>query len=339
MSDNYYDILGVNKDATEDEIKRAYRKLALKTHPDKNGGDDSMFKKINIAYETLSDTNKRHVYDNPNQIPDFEGFPNGDIFEQFFRGMGGMNINVNINGQRQDGPVRRGNHLHRVSVSLRDIHTGLIKTLKLKLNKVCFDCKKKCNNCNGSGTIGRIQQTGPFVQQIYCQCGSCGGTGNININKMSCQVCKGSSNYIVDETIKVEIPKSTVSGYRIIFEKMGEQEQKQGEQPGDLVVEIIIEDDPYFIREGDNLVFKSKLTLAETFIGKDIIVPHFDEHIRVNINIFGVIDFNKRYHLKGRGLGGRGDLIFQFEYQYKDIQLTNNQRIILENCFKELNLI
>jgi DnaJ-class molecular chaperone len=341
MSDNYYDILGVKKDASEDEIKRAYRKLALKTHPDKNGGDDTMFKKINVAYETLSDADKRHVYDNPNQMPDFGGggfHGGGDIFEQLFRGMGGMNINVNINGQRQNGPVRRGNHLHRISVNLRDIHTGIIKTLKLKLNKVCFDCKTKCNNCNGNGVTIRLQQTGPFVQQIQSSCSSCSGTGSINANNMSCQVCNGNGNYVVEDTIKVEIPKSTVSGYRIVFEKMGEQEQKQGEQAGDLVVEIIIEDDPYFVREGDNLIFKSKLTLAETFIGKDVVVPHFDEHIRINTNIFGIINPNKRYHIKGKGLGGKGDMAFIFEIIYPEKVLDSYDRESLKNVFKNLGI-
>ena len=135
MSENYYDILNIEKDASNDDIKKAYRKLALKTHPDKNGGDDTMFKTINMAYETLSDPDKRHVYDNPNQMPDFGG---GDIFEQLFRGMGGMNVNMNMNmnNQTSRGPTKRGNHLYKIQISLKDIHTGLVKTLKLKLNKI-----------------------------------------------------------------------------------------------------------------------------------------------------------------------------------------------------------
>jgi DnaJ-class molecular chaperone len=340
MSDNYYDVLGVNKDATEDEIKRAYRKLALKTHPDKNGGDDTMFKKINIAYETLSDSDKRHVYDNPNQMPDFGsgGFPGGDIFEQLFRGMGGMNINVNINGQNHRGPTKRGNHLHRIGISLKDVHTGIIKTLKLKLNKVCFDCKTNCNNCNGSGMTIRLQQTGPFVQQIQSQCNMCSGSGSVNKNNTNCTRCNGTSGYIDEETIKVEIPKASNYGYKIVFEKMGEQAQKQGEQAGDLIIEVIVEEDPYFVREQDNLIFKTKLTLAESFLGKEIIIPHFDEHIRVNTNIFGIINPNKRYHIKDKGLASKGDLIFIFELIYPDKVLDSYDRESLKNIFTNIGI-
>jgi DnaJ family protein A protein 2 len=342
MSDNYYDILGVDKDANEVDIKRAYRKLALKTHPDKNGGDDTMFKKINTAYETLSDSDKRHVYDNPNQMPDFGnggfhsgGFHGGDIFEQLFRG---MNINVNINGQKTNGPTKRGNHVHRIGINLKNVHTGLIKTLKLKLNKVCFDCKSTCNNCNGKGITIRLQQTGPFVQQLQTQCDQCNGTGSINKNNLDCNSCNGTSTYIVEETIKVEIPKGTVPGHKIIFNRMGEQEQKSGDEAGDLIIEIVVEDDPYFTRENNSLVFKSKLSLAETFIGKDIIVPHFDEHIRVNTHIFGIINPNKRYHIKGKGLCGEGDLVFIFEIIYPEKVLDSYDRDTLKNIFKNLEI-
>lgn len=337
MSDNYYDILGVNKDASDDEIKKAYRKLALKTHPDKNGGDDTMFKKINLAYETLSDPDKRRAYDNPNQMPDLGGFPGGDIFEQLFRNMGGMNINVNINGQRR-GPQKRGNHLHRVNISLRDIHTGLIKTLKLKLNKVCFDCRTTCGNCNGSGITTRIQQTGPFVQQIQSGCNMCSGIGTININNSRCNKCHGSGNIIQEETIRVEIPKCTRSGYTITYTGLGEQAQKIGEEAGDLVVEINIEEDPYFVREDNDLIFKTKLTLAETFLGKDIVIPHFDEHIRINTNIFGIINPNKRYHIKDKGLGGDGDLIFIFEIIYPEKTLDSYDRETLGNIFRNIGI-
>jgi DnaJ-class molecular chaperone len=340
MSDNYYDILGVSKDASEDEIKRAYKKLALKTHPDKNGGDDTMFKQINVAYETLSDPDKRREYDNPHQMPDFGGgFPGGDIFEQLFRGMGGMNINVNINGQRHNGPIKRGNHLHRIGISLNDVHTGLVKTLKLKINKVCFDCKTKCGNCNGSGTIIRIQQTGPFVQQIQSQCGICNGSGSVNTDNVLCKKCNGTSNYMEEEIVKVEIPKGVNTGDQIIFSKMGEQPQRPNEEAGDLLVQIVVEEDPYFGREGDNLIFKTKITLAESLIGKDILIPHFEDNVRINTNIFGIINPNKRYHIQGKGLCGKGDLIFMFEIIYPEKELDSYDRDILKNVFNNLGIL
>lgn len=335
MSEDYYDILGVNKDASDDEIKRAYRKLALKTHPDKNNGDDTMFKKINLAYETLSDPDKRHEYDNPNQMPNFNANFGEDIFEQIFRGMGG--INININGQRS-GPIKRGNHFHRVNVSLRDVHTGIFKTLKLKITKICFDCKTTCKSCNGSGMTVNIQRMGPYIQHIQTGCNMCNGTGVVNNNNSGCKRCCGVGNIIDEEIIKIEIPKNTVSGYKVLFNGLGEQPQKTGEQAGDLIVEVIVNEDPYFIREGDNLIFKTKITLAETFIGKDIIVPHFDNNITVNTKMFGIINPKKGYHIKGKGLGGKGDLIFIFEIIYPDKVIDNNDSESLRAIFRKIGI-
>lgn len=339
-NDNYYDILGLSKDASEDEIKRAYRKLALKTHPDKNGGDDTMFKKINLAYETLSDPDKRNEYDNPHQMPEFGGggFPGGDIFEQLFRGMGGMNINVNINGQRQ-GPVQRGNHLHRINISLRDIHVGITKTLKLKINKICFSCRKECGSCGGRGFTVQVHRNGPFVNQVQAQCHMCNGNGNINSQNVNCNKCSGNGSINEENVVKVEVPKGAPDGHQIRFTGLGEQKQKENEEAGDLIVQVNIEKDPYFEREGHNLIYKTQLTLVETFLGKDILVPHFDEHFVVNSNIFGIINPNKRYHLKGKGLGGLGDVIFIFEVIYPEKTLDSYDRESLKNVFKNLQLI
>jgi DnaJ-class molecular chaperone len=336
MADNYYNILGVSKDASDDEIKKAYRKLALKTHPDKNNGDDTMFKKINLAYETLSDTNKRYEYDNPNQMPNFSGSFGGDVFEQIFRGMSG--INININGQRQSGPSKRENHLHRVHVSLKDVHTGIFKTLKLKLNKVCFDCRTTCRNCNGNGMTISIQQLGPYVQQIQSRCGICNGIGIIHNNNSGCKKCYGVGNIVDEEIIKIEIPSGSESGYRVVFNRLGEQPKNSGEEAGDLIVEVIVNNDPYFVRENDNLIFKTKITLAEIFVGKDIMIPHFDDNLIINTNMFGIINPNKRYHIKGKGLCGKGDLIFIFEILYPEKVLDSSDRESVKNLFKNIGI-
>lgn len=332
MSDNYYEILGVNKDASEDDIKRAYKKLALKTHPDKNGGDDTMFKKINIAYETLSNTDKRRQYDNPHQMPHFGGFHGEGIFEQLFNNFN-MNMNVNINRQK-----RRGNHIYKVNISLRDAYKGISKILKVKLNKVCFDCKITCNTCNGSGMIFRIHQMGPLIQQIQNTCNNCSGSGIVNTNNTSCQLCKGNGNYIVDETINIDVPKCTPTSHKIVFNKLGEQAKTKDDEPGDLIVEVVVDEDPYFIREDNNLIFKVKLTLVETFLGKDIIVPHFDEHLNINTNMFGIINPNKRYHIKGKGLCNSSDLIFVFEVIYPEKIIDNYDRELLKNIFSNIGI-
>lgn len=333
MSDNYYDILGVNKDANEDEIKRAYKKLALKTHPDKNGGDDVMFKKINLAYETLSDPDKKRHYDNPNQMPNFGAFHEENIFEHLFKN---MNMNMNVNANRQ---IKRENHIYKLNISLREVYKGISKTLKVTLNKICFDCQITCRYCNGSGMIFRLHQMGPLIQQMQSTCNICYGTGSIiNNNNISCQLCKGNGNYITDETIKIEVPKCTHNGHRIVFSKLGEQAKTKDDEPGDFIVEITVDEDPYFIRENNNLIFKVKLTLVETFLGKDVIVPHFDEHFNVNTNVFGIINPNKRYHIKGKGLCSSGDLIFVFEVTYPEKVIDSYDRELLKNVFSNIGI-
>lgn len=346
---DYYSILGISKDASQSDIKKAYRALALKYHPDKNKdpGVETKFKEINLAYETLSDPEKKEQYDNPNPFNGLNmGGDHNDIFTQMFSGMGGFgNMNININGQNVNvnrGPQKRASHNHNIKISLRDSHTGIKKNLKITIVKNCLSCTSNCSRCNGRGVIHQTIQTGPFIQQVQSNCNNCNGSGIMNNGVSSCQNCHGKLTIEEEKLIMLDLPVAVSNGHTIKFDGLGEQIKKNGEIPGDLIINIIVDQDPYFQRENDNLIFKCKLTLLESYIGKVMTIPHFDSNMTINTHIFGTIDFNKRYHLKGKGLGknlGRGDLIFQFEYDYKDIQLTDNQRNKLENCFKELNLI
>ena len=331
---NYYKILGIERDATSDVIKKAFRKKALECHPDKTNGDDTLFKEINEAYGILSDSDKRHVYDNPNPFGNLNMGGHDDIFSAMFNGM-----NININGQNINrGPQKRSSHNHNIKISLRDSHTGIKKNLKITVVKNCLSCTSNCTRCNGRGIINQAIQTGPFIQQIQTNCNNCNGSGIMNNVNVSCQNCHGNLVIEEEKVITIDV-KGISSGHNIKFDGLGEQIKKNGEIPGDLIIQITVDPDPYFLKENDNLIYKCKLNLLESYIGKVLIVPHFDSNITINTNIFGTIDFNKRYHIKEKGLCGCGDLIFQFEYEYKDIQLTNVQRIKLENCFKELNLI
>jgi DnaJ-class molecular chaperone len=346
---DYYKILEIERDATSDVIKKAYRALALKFHPDKNKDPsvETKFKEINLAYETLSDPQKKEQYDNPNPFNGLNmggGHGHNDIFSQMFSGMGGFgNMNININGQNVNmnrGPQKRSSHNHNIKISLRDSHTGIKKNLKITIVKNCLSCTSNCSRCNGRGIIHQAIQTGPFIQQVQANCNICSGSGIMKNANSSCQNCNGKLTIDEEKLIILDLPVGVSNGHTIKFDGLGEQIKKNGEIPGDLIINIVLDDkDPYFTRENDNLIYKCKLTLLESYIGKILIVPHFDANIPINTNIFGTIDFNKRYHLKGKGLGGQGDLIFQFEYDYKDIQLTEDQRNKLENCFKELNLI
>lgn len=330
MSENdYYKILGLNRDASDDEIKKSYRKLALKTHPDKNNGDDIEFKKINEAYETLSDSNKKHIYDNPQNA--FQGFGNGgDIFEHLMRHM-------NVNQPGQNTRRQKKTHIHKINISLRDVHCGIKKTLKITILKQCFTCKSKCTNCNGNGTIVKIQQLGPFMQQLQMMCNVCNGSGTCMIGK-GCIKC---NNGIISEqqTLNVDIKMNIKTGDTILYKELGEQATKCDDIPGDLIIEINVESDPYFERNGDNLVYNSKITLAESIIGKEIIVPHFDEYFKMNINTFGIINPKKLYTIKNKGLGNKGNLDFIFEIIYPDKMLDNSEIDSLSVIFKNIKIL
>lgn len=339
MSDkDYYKILGVSRDASESEIKKSFRKKALECHPDKNNGDDTLFKELNESYETLSDPQKREAYDNPNPFGNINlGGHQGhnDIFEQMMRNMG---INVN-NGHNVNRIVRRSDHQHNIKITLRDAHTGISKNLKITIVKNCMNCQGVCSTCNGAGNIIQRIQHGPMIQQIQRVCDNCSGSGVSKNPRVGCSYCDGKSEVIEEKILNLNLAVGVTTGHQIKFEKLGEQPKKSGEIPGDLLIQIIIDQDQYFQRENDNLIYKCKLTLAESIIGRIIVIPHFDENITINTHIFGVINPGKRYHLKGRGLGNKGDLIFVFEIEYPDKTFDNYSIQALNSVFKNVGLI
>lgn len=327
MNKDYYSILGVSKSATTEEIKKAYRILSLKHHPDKNGtGDDSMFKEINAAYDILG-SDKRHSYDHPEQQNIHADLP--DMFQQFF----------NMNGMNNRGPAKKQDHMYEVKISLKDVHFGTKKTLKLKVNKKCFDCRKVCKQCNGTGILKITQQMGPFMTQSQVTCNGCNGKGIFPQQiKLDCG-CKGAFVINNEHILEIDIQKNIKNGERRVFEGLGEQINNAGEKPGNLIVTIFIENDPNFTRELEHLIYRSKITLAETLIGKEIIVPHFDGDIPLNVNIFGIINQKKRYNLKNKGLNGVGDLTFEFEVIYPEKVLSENERNKLSGVLREIGLL
>jgi DnaJ family protein A protein 2 len=175
---NLYDILGVQKNASQDDIKKAYKKLAIQNHPDK-GGDEKKFQEISNAYDILGDQKKRQDYDNGGQ--QFRGRPNHeDIFAQMFgHKMNGMN-NKNQKKQHSCSDINRN-----YKISLKDAYTGTIKNLKIKLKAYHFDKIKECNDCNGMGRIKNIQNMGIFTQIFEAPCNKCKTTGFIESNDVN----------------------------------------------------------------------------------------------------------------------------------------------------------
>ena len=308
---DYYSILEIPKSAKEDEIKKAYRKNALKYHPDKNKSPDAeiKFKEISEAYEILSDSQKKQMYDmgqDPNNINTHfhQEFNHNDIFQQFF---GGNPF------EQQHRQIKRGDFTHIINISLKDAHIGISKKLKVNVKKICFDCKVKCSTCNGTSMINI--QNGPFIMKHPCN--NC-SSGYHNKNNPNCDYCKGTFEKNEEKICQIDIPMCVNSGNVIVIEGLGEQIHKQNEIPGDLHFKINITNDPNFKRQHNNLIYQINLTFKESIIGKSIIIPHFDGDINMVTDGFGVINPEKVYSLKGKGLGnnGSGDLILNFKINY-----------------------
>jgi DnaJ-class molecular chaperone len=306
-----YEVLGVSKDASPEEIKKAYRKLAMQHHPDK-GGNPEKFKEVTNAYEVLSDPDKRRNLDqfgDPNGPQGPQGFPGGfpggfDMFAQMFGGQPGPR-----------GPIRRANHHHEILISFEDSYRGVSKNLHITLQRMCFTCVKKCKDCNGMGKVQHQVQMGPFLQNIVQPCGACGGNGHASLG---CNECNFTKQKLEKMILHLEIEPGVVDGHHIIKKGMGEQVQKQsGEEPGDLVIIVRVKDDPVFMRQGNDLIWNVKLSFEASVTGAHLTCPHYDGPLEINTSQWGVLDPRKDYIVPNKGFKG-GNLRISFDIKYPD---------------------
>jgi DnaJ family protein A protein 2 len=249
-----YDVLGVDKDADAKEIKKAYRKLAVKHHPDK-GGDEHLFKEINAAYEILSDEEKRKLYDKYG----LEGVEQGDapsaggedLFSMFFGGGG---------GRRSAGPRKGPSIQHPIKVSLEDLYNG--KTVKLAINrKVMAGESKMCDNCNGKGAVLEIRQIGPgMVTQMQRTCSSCKGQGHIYKTKNERKV------------VEVHIEKGATHNQKISFRGMADE--TPGRETGDVHFVVQEKDHDLFKRKGADLLLMQDISVNQALTGFSVSIPH-----------------------------------------------------------------
>lgn len=287
-SDNtrYYEILGVSKNASEDEIKKAYRKAAMKNHPDK-GGDPEKFKELAQAYEVLSDSQKREIYDQYGEDALKEGMGGGggmqdpfDIFESFFGGnpFGGGGSG---RGRRQ----RRGDDVvHPLKVSLEDLYSGITKKLSLSRNVICSKCSgkgsksgasMKCSGCKGTGMKVSIRQLGPgMIQQMQHPCNECKGTGETIDDKDRCPQCKGEKVVQEKKVLEVHVEKGMQNGQKVTFP--GEADEAPDRATGDIVFVLQQKEHPKFKRKGEDLFVDHTLTLTEALCGFQFILTHLD---------------------------------------------------------------
>jgi DnaJ-class molecular chaperone len=195
-----------------------------------------------------------------------------------------------------------------------------------------------CATCNGTRVIKQTIQQGPFIQQIQMMCNACSGVGfTINKNE-SCIFCSGNLQKEEIHIITIDIPKACPENKTFTFPGLGEQIQLPSETPGNLIILLNILPDLNFIRENNHLIYNMKITLVESIIGKRVVIPHFERDIDIDINMFGILNPNKRYHIKNRGLNTDGDLIFVFKIEYPTKVLSLQELNELQVCFKKILL-
>jgi len=328
MAKDYYKALGVDKDASIDDIKKAYRKLAHKHHPDKGGGKESeeKFKEINEAYQVLSDPAKRSQYDQFGSTagPGGAGFNAGqgfaggfgfdprsgagmnfdmsgdlgDIFDTFFGGMAG--------GGRRRGRNRGSDIQVRLEINFMDAVNGKEVELNIEKNDHCPDCEgtgaknkelKKCTECDGQGTVERVQRTilGNIRQRTVCP--TCRGKGEEP--KQKCEDCDGIGVKQQSVTEKIDIPKGVEDGMTLRVRGGGEASVTGGEN-GDLLVQVRVKSDDYFIRDGNDVLTERVITFPQAALGDLIKVKTIDgeEEIRVEAGT----PSGKKYRLTGLGM-------------------------------------
>ena len=321
MGDNYklYNILGIDRNASQDDIKKAYKKLAFEFHPDKNKGNseaETKFKDISNAYNILSDENEKSKYDavGDNQYNNGNGgqnqnFRHQDIFEAFFKGRGGPFgghfddgggfeehfFNFGMGGRGSQGPKKCASIEKTISLSLDEVYEGVNKNMVITLRKYCHNCNKTCNKCDGRGIIQQMRNLGIMQQIFQGQCDKCEGSGVIIEGKPSCKECNGKGIYTKDQNATLIIPPGVDEAYKSVFPDLGEQPKTSNQKAGDLFLNIKLEEHKSFIRKGNDLHYKCDISFIDSIIGKDISIPYFKENIMLNTKIFGVLAHHKKY--------------------------------------------
>ena len=357
MAKDYYETLGIGKKATKDEIKKAFHKLAMKHHPDKNGGDDKKFKEINEAYQVLSDEKRRTMYDQfgstgPNMGGgayggqgfggfDFSGFQNaqgfdmgdlGDIFGEFFGG--------GMGGRRSR---RKGQDIElALDLSFEESIFGVSKTITIEKQSRCDTCNgtgaktgskmNTCKTCGGKGQIKEIKRSilGSFATTRICE--KCFGNGQIPDEK--CGRCRGDGVVNRKEDIKIDIPPGVENGQILKMSQGGEYIQNG--IPGDLFLRLRIKKHDLFRKDGDNLIMNLKIKLTDSLLGTTHKFKSLDGK-DLEIKIPEGIKHNELLRVRGKGVPsvlGRGDLIVRVEIN-TPTKLSRKERELVEKLKEE----
>ncbi len=319
---DYYEILGIERNASDEDIKKAFRKLAFKYHPDHNHDDSSgeAFKEINEAYEVLSDHDKRAAYDRYGHAGiegaggrgfegmDFGGF--GDIFDAFF---GGATTST------RQGPVQGADQRANLTITFEEAAFGSEKNVKVSRIENCSVCHGlgskpgvdpvRCPTCNGTGQIRRVQQSifGRFTNITTCS--HCRGTGTIITEP--CPQCRGSGKERFERNINVRIPAGVDDGSQIIMRGEGDSGSRGG-PAGNLYITLTVKPHEFFLRHGDDIIYELPINIVQAALGDEVEVPSLVGKTKIKIPPGS--QTGKLFRLKGQGIshlnrGGRGDQI------------------------------
>lgn len=311
--ENYYDILGVTETATEDEIKKAYRKKSKEFHPDVNPNGEDMFKKVAEAYDTLSDNQKKQQYDfqrkNPGSMGGFNfgggGMDPWDLFEKMTGG--------GFNRRRQHSPERNV----IVNISIADTFLGNEKTINYIRKIQCEGCngsggdRRNCTTCNGRGVLQQRMGNGIFTQIINTQCHACGGQGSTLLS--ACKTCSGSGTKDSNESINIKIPVGIDDGAMLRVQSHGDFFNGHY---GDLILKMKLNYENNLEKDGNNLIYTATFGLDDLKL-ETINVPHPDGNLTVTLPS----DFDTNIPLRVRGKGFRvnplGDLFIKMRVKFK----------------------
>ncbi len=331
---DYYEVLGVDRSASDDELKKAYRKLAKKYHPDLNPGDaaaEKSFKEVNEAYEMLSDKEKRARYDQFGHAgvdPNFGAGGGGGAYSGGFGGFGGFDDLGSIfseffgggaSRRRADpnAPRRGGDSSAQVILSFEEAAKGCKKKIKVTRNVTCDSCNgkgaaadgtvKTCPNCHGTGYVNVVQRTAFSTIQNQAVCGQCRGSGKI-IDK-PCQKCAGKGRIRITEQREIEIPAGIDDGHTLRVRGQGDNGVNGG-PAGDLLITVSVRPHPIFVREGYDVFCTIPLTFTQAALGAEIIVPTIDG--KVKLTIPEGTQPGSEFKMRGKGIqrlnySGRGD--------------------------------
>ncbi|MEY4605058.1 MAG: molecular chaperone DnaJ [Bacteroidota bacterium] len=343
---DYYEVLGVAKNADEGEIKKAYRKLALKYHPDKNPDDataEEKFKEAAEAYEVLSNPEKRAQYDRFGHAGMGQGgFGGGmnmdDIFSQFGDIFGNAFGGGSFGGSRGGARAARGTNLRvRIKLNLEEVAEGVKK--KIKVNKMVNAAGvtfKNCQTCNGTGRITRVQQTFIGAMQTQTTCHSCQGAGKMIDSKPADADANGLKRQ--EEVIEIDIPAGVEDGMQLSMSGKGNAGPFNG-IPGDLIIQIEEEEHPELKRDGENLHYEAFVNFVDAVLGESIEVPTVTGKVKIKID--PGTQSGKILRLKGKGLPhvqryGQGDLFVHINV-WTPQKVSKEEREILEKLKESEN--